>query len=189
MTKLAEQKQLARKSGFARRKLAHENSTNAATRATAHLAQWLGDQQFAVVAGYMPIRTEINILSTMQMLHQRGITLCVPVIIDAGQPLKFRHWTPYCQMETGPFGASVPVSGDWLVPDLLLCPLVAFDDRGHRLGYGGGFYDRSLEQIRSHKPVTALGYAFNAQRTDNLPIEATDQPLDGMVTENGVEIF
>jgi len=189
MTKLAEQKQLARKAGFARRKLAHENNANAAARAAAHLLQWLGDQRFPVISGYMPIRSEIDILPVMHQLHLQGKTLCVPVITGAGQPLKFRQWSPDCQMETGPFGASVPVSGNWLVPDLVLCPLLAFDNQGHRLGYGGGFYDRSLAQIRSQKPVTALGYAYAAQATPDLPIEPTDQPLDGMASENGVIIF
>ncbi|MCF6306148.1 MAG: 5-formyltetrahydrofolate cyclo-ligase [Rhodobacteraceae bacterium] len=188
MTKLAEQKQLARKAGFARRKLAHQ-ANGAGIAAAAHLMQWGKSRPFSIVAGYMPIRTEIDVLHAMRILHLRGVSLCVPVIIGPGQPLKFRQWTPDCPMETGPFGASVPVSGDWLLPDLVLCPLVAFDDHGHRLGYGGGFYDRSLAEIRGQKPVTALGYAYAAQHTASLPNEPTDQPLDGMVTENGVQIF
>ncbi len=189
MTKLAEQKQLARKAGVARRMLAHQNGAAAGITAAAHLMQWLKDQPVLTVAGYIPIRTEIDVLQAMRLLHLRNIKLCVPVIMKAGQPLKFRQWTPDCDMESGPFGASVPVTGNWLVPDLMLCPLVAFDSSGHRLGYGGGFYDRSLAEIRDQKQVTALGYAYAAQRTDNLPIEPTDQPLEGMVTENGVEIF
>ncbi len=182
------EKQAARKAGFAQRKLAHENGKGAAQAAAAHLLKWFNIRQFSCVAGYMPIRSEIDVLPAMQLLHLRGAKICVPVIISKDMPLKFRCWTPDCPMEDGPFGARVPSVGEWLVPDLVLCPLVSFDIRGHRLGYGGGYYDRSLAEIRAAQPVTALGYAYAGQLAPDLPIEPTDQPLDGMVTESGVTL-
>ncbi|MBL4807649.1 MAG: 5-formyltetrahydrofolate cyclo-ligase [Rhodobacteraceae bacterium] len=189
MTSLADEKQLARKAGFAQRKLAHHSQTDAAGQAAAQFMRWLGNQNFNIVAGYMPIRTEIDVLPLMHTLHLRGMNICVPVIVAKGMPLKFRQWTPSCDMENGPFGAPVPTSGDWLLPDLMLCPLISFDLTSQRLGYGGGFYDRSLEQLRAAKPVTALGYAYAGQQVDTVPSEHTDQPLDGMVTERGVTMF
>jgi 5-formyltetrahydrofolate cyclo-ligase len=86
----------------------------------------------------------------------------------------------------GTFGAPVPKAGDWMVPQILIVPLVAFDLRGGRLGYGGGFYDRTLQALRAQGPVLAIGFAFAAQQTDDLPLEPTDQPLDMIVTEAGV---
>ncbi len=157
--------------------------------AAKHLLHWLENRAFSVVAGYIPIRSEIDVLPALHLLHLQHIKICVPVISGAGQPLKFRQWTPDAGMEAGPFGVAVPRSGDWLIPDLMLCPLVAFDMRGHRLGYGGGFYDRSLAEIRGQKPVTALGYAYAGQQTKDLPVENTDQPLDGVVTETGIRLW
>lgn len=89
-------------------------------------------------------------------------------------------------MAKGAFGAEIPVDTDVLVPDLLLVPLVAFDDQGWRLGYGGGFYDRSLEGLRALKRTPAYGVAFTAQQTETVPVEKTDQRLNGIVTEMGV---
>lgn len=80
----------------------------------------------------------------------------------------------------------VPASGAWLVPDVLIVPLVAFDRSGGRLGYGGGFYDRTLAELRAAGPVTAIGFAYAAQEADALVQEATDAPLDQIVTEREV---
>ena len=89
-------------------------------------------------------------------------------------------------MEEGPFGAMIPAAGGWIVPEILIVPLVAFDRKGGRLGYGGGFYDRTLAELRASGPVLAIGFAFAAQEAEDLPLEPTDQPLDLIVTEAGV---
>jgi 5-formyltetrahydrofolate cyclo-ligase len=81
-------------------------------------------------------------------LHGAGARVCVPVIAGAGQPLDFREWLPGCAMVEGPFKALVPERGDWLTPDALIVPLVGFDRALNRLGYGGGFYDRTLARLR-----------------------------------------
>ena len=86
-------------------------------------------------------------------------------------------------MVPGTFGAPVPEVGCWMVPQILIVPLVAFDRAGGRLGYGGGFYDRTLEALRRDGPVLAIGFAFAAQEVDALPQEPTDQRLDRIVTE------
>jgi 5-formyltetrahydrofolate cyclo-ligase len=89
-------------------------------------------------------------------------------------------------MIAGEFGAQIPASGAWMIPQIVIVPLVAFNRSGGRLGYGGGFYDRTLEELRAAKPTLAIGFAYTAQEDENLPLEATDQPLDLIVTEQGV---
>jgi 5-formyltetrahydrofolate cyclo-ligase len=89
-------------------------------------------------------------------------------------------------MVPGEFGALIPADGAWLQPEVLIVPLVGFDARGYRLGYGGGFYDRTLEALRARGPVLAVGFAFAGQEMPSVPIEPTDQKLDVIVTESGV---
>lgn len=189
MVDIAAQKSRSRVDGFERRKAAHlAAGEDAGLRAAAHLLEWLGERPAPVVSGYMPIRTEINVLPAMNALFERGHRICVPVIIGKGKPLEFREWTPVCKMVDGPFGARVPEAGEILAPDLLLCPLVSFDLQGQRMGYGGGFYDRSLAELRGKKPVLAVGYAYAGQQAGTLPTEQTDQPLDAVITETGVVV-
>jgi len=139
-----------------------------------------------VISGYCPIRTEIDPTPLMAALHAAGRRLCVPVIQGRGQPLTFREWRPDAELVTGNFGARVPVAGDWLEPNLLIVPLLAFDAGGGRLGYGGGFYDRTLAALRAKRRVVAVGFAYAAQQFSGLPREATDEPLDIIVTEQAL---
>jgi 5-formyltetrahydrofolate cyclo-ligase len=122
----------------------------------------------------------------MGALHAAGARVAVPVIAGAGLPLRFALWEPGCALVEGPFRALVPARVEWMVPEILIVPLVAFDVGGGRLGYGGGFYDRTLEGLRAARPTLAVGFAYAAQETDALPLEPTDQRLDLIVTENGV---
>lgn len=178
-----ELKAAARKAAFAARKAAHAAGRDtaqsaAAERLMAEIAR-LGPRP---LAGYMPIRTEIDPLPAMA-LHRGPVA--VPVIKAEGEPLLFRRWSPEAEMIEGAFGALIPASGEDIVPEIVIVPLVAFDRRGFRLGYGGGFYDRTLEALRARGPVTAIGYAFAAQELPEVPVEPTDQPLDLIVTEAG----
>lgn len=138
-----------------------------------------------ILSGYMPIRTEIDPLQAMARYRGR---VCVPVIIGKGQALAFREWTPDTEMAGGEFGALIPATGDWLQPQVLIVPLLAWDRRGYRLGYGGGFYDRTLQGLRALRPTVAIGFAFAAQEVAEVPIDATDQRLDLVVTEAGVVV-
>jgi len=179
MTDLARIKDAARRAAFDRRKAAHAARGPApGARLSAVLAGYRG----AALAGYMPIQTEIDPLPPMEAAAAHG-PVCVPVIIAAGQPLRFSRWTPGGAMRDGPFGARIPQVDDFITPQILIVPLVAFDRAGGRLGYGGGFYDRTLEALRANGPVLAIGYAFAAQEADGLPLEPTDQPLDMIVTD------
>lgn len=179
----AVEKSAARAAGFAARKLAYAAGQGNAAQ---HLSQVLAQYAGASLAGYMPMRTEIDPLVAMAA-HSGPVG--VPVIIGAGQALRFRAWTPDCAMVAGDFGALIPAAGEWIVPQVVIVPLVGFDARGYRLGYGGGFYDRTLEGLRANGPVVAIGFAFAAQEMAEVPIEATDQRLDVIVTEQGVRHF
>ncbi len=172
----------ARKAAFAARKLAHGAGLDGAV--TAALLREIGPVEGQVIAGYMPIRTEADPLQAMHVLSARN-RICVPVIEEPGRPLRFREWYLGAEMIKGPFGARVPAAGAWLEPGILIVPLVAFDRRLNRLGYGGGFYDRTLERLRAARPVRAIGLAYAAQELPDLPLEPTDQPLDAIVTETG----
>lgn len=176
-------KAAARRRAFDARKAAFVAGSAAVRAATTHLLDLLAAHEGRTLAGYMPIRTEID--PRPAMTAHRG-PVAVPVVEAPGAPLRFRHWTPVAAMEPGAFGAPVPAGGDWLEPEVLIVPLLAFDAMGYRLGYGGGFYDRTLEGLRTRGPVTAIGLAFAAQAQPEVPREPTDQPLDLIVTEEGV---
>ncbi|PQO23880.1 5-formyltetrahydrofolate cyclo-ligase [Rhodobacteraceae bacterium WD3A24] len=172
-----------RRVALARRKAAHAAGQG---KAAAYLAQQLARHSGRVLSGYMPMRQEIDPLPAMAV-HAGPV--CVPVIEGPRLPLRFRRWTPQARMVEGEFGALIPAEGEWLVPEVLVVPLVAFDSRGFRLGYGGGFYDRTLDMLRAERPVVAIGFAFSAQEVARVPVEPTDQRLDMVVTETGARCF
>ena len=178
---LEDQKAAARVAAFARRKEAHQAGIGTA----AHLSEVLAGYRGVPLAGYMPMRTEIDPLPAMAEAAAHG-PVGVPVIMGAATPLKFRQWEPDCTLIAGEFGAMIPESGDWIEPEILIVPLVAFSRTGGRLGYGGGFYDRTLEQLRAKRATLAIGFAYSAQEDANIPLEPVDQPLNLIVTENGV---
>ena len=178
---LAAAKKAARQAAFARRRKAHAQHPAAAGVLSEVLAGYRG----VPLAGYSAMRSEIDPLPAMEEAAAHG-PVSMPVIMAEAQPLKFRSWSPGCDMIPGAFGASIPSQGDWITPEIVIVPLVAFDRKGGRLGYGGGFYDRTLEGLRKAGPTLAIGFAYSAQEAGDLPLEPTDQPLDIIVTEAGI---
>lgn len=176
------QKAAARKAAFARRKAGFAAQPPGAA---GKLSEVLAGFRGVPLSGYMPIRTEIDPLPAMAEAAAYG-PVGVPVIVDKGQPLKFARWDPDMPLVAGPFGALIPQDPEYFEPELLIVPLVAFTRTGGRLGYGGGFYDRTLEGLRACRATLAIGFAFDAQEAAELPLEATDQPLDMIVTETQV---
>ena len=176
---LKEIKAAARRAAFARRDQAFHAAPPAAA---GRLSEVLAGYRGVPLSGYVPIRTEIDPLPAMAEAVAHG-PVGVPVIRRAGEPLVFSRWEPGCEMIEGPFGARIPAVERLMVPELLIVPLVAFSRDGGRLGYGGGFYDRTLEMLRARRPTLAVGFAFAAQEDGALPLEPTDQPLDMIVTE------
>ncbi|NGQ91113.1 5-formyltetrahydrofolate cyclo-ligase [Rhodobacter sp. HX-7-19] len=178
-----EAKAAARKAAFAARKEAFARGQGQAAEL---LADVLAPYRGKALAGYMAMRTEID--PTAAMAAHPG-PVGVPVILGAGQALKFREWSPGCAMVAGEFGALIPAEGAWVEPEVVIVPLVGFDARGYRLGYGGGFYDRTLAGLRARHPVLAVGFAFAAQELPEVPIDQYDQRLDVIVTEAGIRHF
>ena len=137
-----------------------------------------------VVAGYWPIGTEPDVRHTLSHLDLIGFGCALPVVVAKGEPLTFRTWTPQTPLERSGLGILAPAATIPEVdPDVLLVPLLAFDRAGYRLGYGAGFYDRTLERLRRSKRVTAVGIGFAGQEVDSVPRDQYDQPLDWLVTE------
>ncbi|WP_018148783.1 5-formyltetrahydrofolate cyclo-ligase [Henriciella marina] len=143
-----------------------------------------------VVAGYLPIGSEIDPQPLMARLEAEGAQLALPRL-EADPPMTFRSWKSGDALEDGPMGLQQPLqTAETVQPTLILMPLLAFDNIGVRLGYGKGHYDRAIKDLREAGRVFACGIGFHAQMIDDLPSEPHDQPLDWAVTERGsVPIF
>lgn len=185
MRDLTEIKSAARKAAFARRKAAFDGAGGAGAGL---LSELLAGYRGVPLSGYLPIRTEIDPLPAMAEAAAHG-PVGLPVIEGIGLPLQFSKWEPDMPLRDNSFGTRVPELDDFFEPEMLIVPLVAFDAAGGRLGYGGGFYDRTLERLRAKRATLAIGFAFDAQEAENLPLEATDQRLDFLVTESRVLSF
>jgi 5-formyltetrahydrofolate cyclo-ligase len=140
----------------------------------------------ATVSGFAAIRDEINPAPLMAWLHAEGFRLALPVMQAKGQPLLMRAWTPGDALNAATWGIAEPLDDKPEVePDVVLVPLLAFDSRGHRLGYGGGFFDRTLARLRKQKPIVAVGIAYDEQKVDAVPFESYDERLDWVLTPSG----
>lgn len=138
-----------------------------------------------VISGYFPIGSEANVLPLLKTLSARGFRTALPVVGKRKTPLVFREWRETDTMGQGPFNIPEPkADAEILRPDLLLTPLLAFDTRGNRLGYGGGFYDITIATLREHQPVMAAGIAYNDQQVLDVPHDDLDVPMDWIITEN-----
>ncbi len=136
-----------------------------------------------MLAAYVPIRDELDILPALE-----GYALCLPVVIARGEPLQFRAWKAGDALERGEYGVSIPrTDAAVVVPDTVIVPLVAFDAQRHRLGYGAGYYDRTLAALRAkNKGVRAIGVGYSVQQVACIPAAAHDEILDAIVTEKGI---
>jgi 5-formyltetrahydrofolate cyclo-ligase len=137
-----------------------------------------------VVAGYSPIRSEIDPTPLMRRLADQGAQLALPVITARDQPLKFRAWSPADELRRGALGILEPMpDAIEIIPDIVLVPLAAFDRAGHRIGYGAGYYDRTLEQLCTFRPVAPIGLGFAVQEIGHIPALAHDVALEYVLTE------
>jgi 5-formyltetrahydrofolate cyclo-ligase len=151
------------------------------------LLQKLEIPEDTVVSGYWPIGDELDVRPLLSELFARGNPICLPEVVGRGKPLIFRKWSPGDPLRNASFGTQVPLpDSPERVPRVLLVPLLAFDRTGYRLGYGGGFYDRTLSQLREHGSVVAIGIAGAVQEVAEVPHDASDQRLDWIATEREV---
>lgn len=137
-----------------------------------------------IVSGFYPYQDEIDVRPLLGKLAGEGWTTALPIVISKGEPLIFRRWFPGEPTVPGMWNIPQPPDHEpELEPDVLLVPMLAFDRNGYRLGYGGGFYDRTLAKLRAQKPITAIGVAYAGQEIDSVPRDDHDQPLNYILTE------
>lgn len=145
---------------------------------------------FRIAALYVPHGSEMDTAPLARALTAAGTWLCLPTVVEKGAPLAFQRWAPGEALERDALGVSAPSRrAPFVNPDLVIAPLLAFDAAGGRLGQGGGYYDRTLAELRSRGQVFVLGLAWAGQEVDQLPAETHDQPLDAVLTERGLRYF
>jgi len=141
----------------------------------------------STVAGYAPIRDEIDVMPLLSALAARGHGCALPVVTGRERPLVFRAWAPGAALTEAAFGVGVPPSSSpEVTPDVVLVPMLAFDAACRRIGYGAGYYDRTLAGLRAGGTVLAIGIAYADQQVDEVPADEHDQILDMIVTERSV---
>lgn len=185
---LLEQKRSLRQSAAVVRGRAHAARPDAPFDLARHAAALAAGLTPGWVSGYLAMGEEMDVLPALETLAAKGWRSCLPVVTGKGEPLSFRAWSPGAALEDGVFGTRHPATGaDEVRPDLLLVPLLAFDRIGYRLGWGGGFYDRTLAKLRADgAPVTAAGVGYGAQEVDAVPRAGYDARLDWVVTEDDI---
>lgn len=185
---LAARKAALRKAALSARAALDPEAKAAAAEAIAGFGgELVADERPARVSLFFSVKGEVDTGPLATKLAAAGVPLCLPVIARKGEPLLFRSWKPGDPLEDKPFGLREPLeSAAEVIPDLLFVPLAAFDVLGARVGYGGGFYDRTLEKLRAAGPAFAVGLAFAAQQVEEVPVAGHDEPLDAILTERGV---
>jgi 5-formyltetrahydrofolate cyclo-ligase len=184
-----DKKSLRAQSLAARESITPDAARTASVAVAKHLVDLI-PAPATIIAGYRAVRGEIDVFETMAQLSERGQELCLPVMAAPHAPLIFRRWRIGHPLEIGQYGIEIPPTTEpELIPDTVIVPLVAFDKKGHRLGYGAGFYDATIHQLRqSSKTVQIIGVAFAAQQVDVIPVEPHDAKLDAVVTEKEIVI-
>ena len=179
---LADLKKQARREAAARRAKAHDRLKDTAGEALA--ARGLPvTLRPGIVSGFMPYKSEISTIALLNALRRAGWVTALPVVLGEGLPLEFRAWAPGEKLVPGVWDIPVPDEAEEVFPDVLLVPGLLYDRAGYRVGYGGGFYDRTLVKLRALKTVVAIGVGYHAQVVDHVPRADYDQPLDFIMTE------
>jgi 5-formyltetrahydrofolate cyclo-ligase len=183
-------KQAMREEALARRASLRAAAPDAARRMARNFLEAIPLPPRAVVSAFVAIGEETDPAPLMDLLRARGHRIALPRVVRKGEKLSFHLYEPGDVLVPGVFGLSQP-GKDWpvAIPDLLVVPLLDFDSRGLRLGYGGGFYDRTLAALRASRNIVAVGYAFAGQEVADVPHRESDEPLDWVVTELGARKF
>ena len=177
-------KQNLRTAALAKRDALSDAQRAAAAQAIATRGLPFENMRGTIIAGYSPIRSELDPLALMRTLAAQGARLALPAVMARGKSLAFRAWSPDDKLMLGPLGILEPSpAAAELVPDIMLVPLAAFDRAGHRIGYGAGHYDYTLAHVRKSKKIIAIGVAFAAQEIPRVPADTHDVRLDLVLTE------
>jgi 5-formyltetrahydrofolate cyclo-ligase len=173
-----------RKAATARRDALPADERAAAAQTIAARPFPVAVPQGAIVSGFMPLKSEINPLPLMRKLADAGARLALPVVAGKGRPLTMRAFAFGDELASGVWGIREPKpDAPQVFPDILLVPMLVFDRRGHRIGYGAGYYDMTITDLRARKSVLAVGIAFAAQEIAEVPITPHDARLDFVLTE------
>ena len=156
----------------------------AAAAVAGHLDDLLGDPRGLVISGWWPIRSELDLRPWLAGLAVRGAFAALPVVVERAAPLRFRLWQAQTRMQRGAWNIPVPASGDWVTPAIVLAPLLGHDDAGFRLGYGGGYFDRTLAELGAQ--VRAIGVGLASARIATIFAQPHDIAMQAIVTEAGV---
>jgi 5-formyltetrahydrofolate cyclo-ligase len=187
MTDITEDKSTLRVQATERRRAAHANDPlgKASLAVRDHALAGLPLATSAVVGGYWPIGTELDVRPLLAALYSRGHPIGLPHV-HRGQAMTYHRWRPDDRLVRGVFGIGMPDHHTpEVTPDVLLMPLLAFDPYGNRLGYGGGYNDRTIAALRARKPLLCVGVAYATQEFETVPHDALDHRLDWVVTEKG----
>jgi 5-formyltetrahydrofolate cyclo-ligase len=184
-TTLLNKKALRHQMVQARLAMSAEAWEKASENLSENLSAWLDKQGLPrigqVIAFCWPVQNEPDIRPLMLKWRKSGITIALPVVITPGKPLEFRAWEQECVLQLDRYGIPTPTNGPLVTPDILLLPGNAFDNAGYRLGYGGGFFDRTLAMM-TPRPLV-LGLCFEHARVTDLKPEPHDQVVDALITE------
>ncbi|WDI32536.1 5-formyltetrahydrofolate cyclo-ligase [Hyphococcus flavus] len=179
-------KRILRERMIGERRTAAKARPDAAEHAAANFLNAVEVSRSAVVSLYYTMRDELDTEPLARALFERHADVALPVVAKRKSPLIFRRYVPGDDLIKGSYGELVPTTNaQEVIPDILVVPLLAFTREGGRLGYGGGYYDRTLAALRKAGTPLAVGYAYGAQEVDALPLTRLDQPLDWVVTERG----
>ncbi|MFL6798792.1 MAG: 5-formyltetrahydrofolate cyclo-ligase [Xanthobacteraceae bacterium] len=184
---LAELKAALRVDAAARRDALAQTERSAAAQAIAGRPFPCPVRATSIVSGFMPLKSEINPLPLLRRLAQSGAQLALPVVAGRGKPLIMRSYAIGDQLASGPWGIREPMpDAPEVLPNIVIIPLLAFDRRGNRLGYGAGYFDMTLTALRSKKPIIAAGIAFAEQEVASVPTGPRDARLDLVLTQHEV---
>jgi 5-formyltetrahydrofolate cyclo-ligase len=187
MSNIVTQKAELRGEALTRRDALSPEDRAAAAEAIAARAFPVPFKPGAIVSGFMPLKSEINPLPLMQKLSEAGASFALPAIVGRGKPLIMRAWEFGGPLDRGQWGIREPKpEAPEVAPDILLVPMLAFDRNGYRIGYGAGYYDMTIANLRAMKPVVAVGIAFAAQEVPAVPKTSRDARLDLVLTEREV---
>ena len=185
---LAEAKAACRKLATQNRSHLAASKTDAALSLAAHAKRLIDQFGKGIYAAYCPIRSELSPLDLLARLADLGCATALPVTPAEGQPLNFHRWAIGDRLDDGPYGTKQPpVDQPLCRPDVILAPMLAFDSAGWRLGYGGGFYDRTLAVLRGvGHHLSVIGIAYDGQKLDKIPVGPYDMPLDAVLCPTGL---
>jgi len=187
---ITEQKSALRIATLARRDAMPAAERQAAAEAIAARAFPLAITPGMIVAGFSPMKTEINPIPLLRKLSRQGARLALPCIAGRGLPLIMRAWDFGGALKSGQWGIREPTpDAPQVAPDILIVPLAAFDRTGHRIGYGAGYYDMTIAALRTSKKIIAVGIAFAAQEIPSVPATERDERLDLVLTEREIMDF